>query len=66
MFPFEICEIFLISSYKEHLRVTTSEFLFISINILSLNWSHSTSQPVITCSKLTIEALEQGVKHVQS
>ena len=24
------------------------------------------SQPVITCSKLTIETLEQGVKYVQS
>ena len=25
-----------------------------------------TTQPVITCSKLTIETLEQGVKYVQS
>ena len=25
-----------------------------------------TSQPVFTCSKLTIETLEQGVKYVQS
>ena len=25
-----------------------------------------TCQPAITCSKLTIETLEQGVKHVQS
>ena len=24
------------------------------------------SQPAITCSKLTIETIEQGVKHVQS
>ena len=24
------------------------------------------SQPAITCSKLTIETVEQGVKHVQS
>ena len=24
------------------------------------------SQPAFTCSKLTIETLEQGVKHVQS
>ena len=24
------------------------------------------TQPAITCSKLTIEALKQGVKHVQS
>ena len=26
----------------------------------------STTQPAITCSKLTIEALKQGVKYVQS
>ena len=25
-----------------------------------------TAQPAITCSKLTIETLEQGVKYVQS
>ena len=25
-----------------------------------------TSQPAITCSKITIETLEQGVKYVQS
>ena len=25
-----------------------------------------TTQPAITCSKLTIETLEQGVKYVQS
>ena len=25
-----------------------------------------TSQPAITCSKLTIETLEQGVKYIQS
>ena len=24
------------------------------------------SQPAITCSKFTVETLEQGVKHVQS
>ena len=27
---------------------------------------HHRSQPVITCSKLTIETLEQSVKYVQS
>ena len=26
----------------------------------------STAQPAITCSKLTIETLEQGVKYVQN
>ena len=25
-----------------------------------------TTQPVVTCSKLTLETLEQGVKYVQS
>ena len=27
---------------------------------------YRTSQPAITCSKVTIETLEQGVKYVQS
>ena len=27
--------------------------------------SESTAQPAITCSKLTIETLEQGVEYVQ-
>ena len=30
------------------------------------DYSFSFSQPAITCSKLTIKTLEQGVKHVQS
>ena len=29
-------------------------------------WFLGLSQPAITCSKLTIETLEQGVKYVQS
>ena len=29
-------------------------------------WSKIPSQPVYTCSKLTIERLEEGVKYVQS
>ena len=32
---------------------------------ITKNWQ-VLSQPLITCSKLTIETLEQGVKHVQS
>ena len=28
--------------------------------------AYATSQPAFTCSKLTIEILEQGVKYVQS
>ena len=31
-----------------------------------INHEHTTSQPAIACSKLTIETLEQGVKYVQS
>ena len=38
-----------------------------SIDIVcDLKRSHKFSQPAITCSKLTIETLEQGVKYVQS
>ena len=33
---------------------------------LTLKPHSDTSQPAITCSKLTIETLEQGVKYVQS
>ena len=29
-------------------------------------WSLNITQPAITCLKLTIETLEQGVKYVQS
>ena len=31
-----------------------------------MNQIFITAQPAITCSKLTIETLEQGVKYVQS
>ena len=31
-----------------------------------LKKAQGTSQPAFTCSKLTIETLEQGVKYVQS
>ena len=33
---------------------------------LFLNDTTEVSQPAITCSKLTTETLEQGVKYVQS
>ena len=42
---------------------------FLSKTTISLNDCNSTkvhTQPAITCSKLTIETLEQGVKYVQS
>ena len=49
----------------------------INLGIISGNWnetisdhlprqSHEITQSEITCSKLTIETLEQGVKYVQS
>ena len=42
-------------------QITNTEiFAFIAVLDLKL------SQPAITCSKLTIETLEQGVKYVQS
>ena len=40
--------------YEENVHVNKIDHLFII----------STSQPVFTCSKLTIETLEQGVKYV--
>ena len=41
--------------------------LFKIINQIKQNCLHDEPpQPVFTCSKLTIETLEQGVKHVQS
>ena len=42
---------------------------FLSKTTIALNDCNSTkvhTQPAITCSKLTIETLEQGVKYVQS
>ena len=42
---------------------------FLSKTTISLNDCNSTkvhTQPARTCSKLTIETLEQGVKYVQS
>ena len=36
------------------------------IENLRLQECFLTTQPAITCSKLTIETLEQGVKYVQS
>ena len=35
-------------------------------NILSSDATEQPTQPAFTCSKLTIEILEQGVKYVQS
>ena len=40
--------------------------LVIQISFQGIDLSVVHSQPAITCSKLTIETLEQGVKYVQS
>ena len=52
-----------------HNIVPTSEFSLI-VDIFGghsiFNFKKKTAQPAITCSKLTIETLEQGVKYVQS
>ena len=37
-----------------------------SMNYFSLSYISQATQLATTCSKLTIEVLEQGVKHVQS
>ena len=31
-----------------------------------IKWFTDATQPAITCSKLTVETLEEGVKYVQS
>ena len=36
------------------------------VHILLPKWLASPAQPAITCSKVTTETIEQGVKYVQS
>ena len=61
-----------ISSFDLKLRfvleeVRLLEFYFFKVNGFALALPKKfISQPAITCSKLTIETLEQGVKYVQS
>ena len=43
-----------------------NELIFVYFIFYLLRLYGVTAQPAITCSKLTIETLEQGVKHVQS
>ena len=52
-------------SSTEKMR-TTPNLLMTSWKILLTPSKIVISQPAITCSKLTIETLEQGVKYVQS
>ena len=58
---YEVLNIPLSSIFKDHFE----EFLDSSVKFLFVNFKYSaTSQSAFTCSKLTIEKLEQGVKHV--
>ena len=43
-----------------------TQFNKISFVVFSLNSSFSVTQSAFTCSKLTIETLEQGLKYFQS
>ena len=49
----------------EQVNVGRSMFLR-TLSIFILMGAKVTTQPVFTCSKLTVETLEQGVKYVQS
>ena len=77
VFSCEFCEIFKNMYFEDHLRKAASWslwFSLITLKILVDALSYlfyvirvlSNSQPAITCSKLTIETLEQGVKYVSS
>ena len=58
--------------YMYILAVCTYMYIYIYIYIYYLTFCQlsknmtSSAQPAFTCSKLTIETLEQGVKYVQS
>ena len=50
----------------ETLFIKIYDYLYLN-NCYVLPWIYSyATQPAITCSKLTIETIEQGVKYVQS
>ena len=40
--------------------------IFVILSNQNHNYKYNATQPAISCSKLTIEMLEQGVKYVQS
>ena len=54
--------------YCRKIKVTqnASSGLAFLLRDFQFNSFHATTQPEITCSKLTMETLEQGVKYVQS
>ena len=75
VFSCEFSEISKNTYFTEHLHATASATLFLlkSINVSMspptanfFNIGNNPSQPVITCSKLAMETLEQGVRYVQS
>ena len=54
-------------SLSQHSKIRRRFILvFLKRIIFQLQTFFMVSQPIITCSKLTIETLEQGVKYVQS
>ena len=52
---FEVCEVIKNTKYLNILRMNIIQYVLWAITL-----------PIITCSKLTIETLEQGVKYVQN
>ena len=52
---FEVCEVIKNTKYLNILRMNIIQYALWAITL-----------PIITCSKLTIETLEQGVKYVQN
>ena len=55
-----------VDRYSRAYFVACSHFVHRNLFIRGWNFMLVFSQSAITCSKLTIEALEQGVKYVQS
>ena len=65
----QICVVAFLVNHFNLKRVKSSGTLLILILLLNTISSRTVldlSQPTITCSKLTIETLQQGVKYVQS
>ena len=58
-------------SHKEHLKRVFKASRVVQMQnfktmMVAVRTAYITAQPAFTCSKLTIETLEQGVKYVQS
>ena len=51
---------------KRHVYYISNQKLVFVLCKTCLKFLKEDTQPAFTCSKLTIEALEQGVKYVQS